>query len=690
MITVKQVETRKEQKAFLDFPLDLYAGNPNFVPPLYMDEKKIFRPDYVYSDCCDFVCFLAYKDGAVAGRIMAIVQKAANEKNGEKRARFCRFDAIDDFEVSKALFETAEKWALEKGMDTVCGPLNFSDLEREGLLVEGFDQQATFEENYNAPYYGEHIERLGYEKDVDWVGFRLYGAESPEAMEELEQLSDFIFRRYKLHLGPSKSGSDFLKRYADGIFELIDKSYEGLYGTVRPGRERQDGMLRHHLPRPGRRPRRGPGQAHAGHRPPPPEGPEEARRHRPVPRGRGSRICEPGRLRGLFRRHHEDAAGQPEPPLRGHEPQPGGQLRHPEPMEALPQGTAQALPLLCEETRMIKLLVDCFGGDHSPQAPVAGALAALAKNPDLHLILTGDEAILRKELEGKAYDAARLEIVHAPEVIGCDEKPTDVVRLKRNSSMMKAIILLRDEDDIAGMVSTGSTGALVTGALVRLGRIKGVIRPAFCPILPTMDGGIVGICDSGANVEVTPAHLRQFAIMASLYMQEVYGIKNPRTALLNVGKEAEKGDDIRKETYALLQDTDCVNFVGNMESRDLLSGSYDVVVADGFSGNVLVKTTEGTALELLKKLKKDIYSRTLYKLGALLMKRMFLEEKEFMNYQNYGGSVLLGTSKVVVKGHGSSKAVAVEKCIEQAYRMEVSHLSGKIEEAVARYEHYED
>ena len=232
MITVKQVETKKEQKAFLDFPLDLYAGNPNFVPPLYMDEKKIFRPDYVYSDCCDFVCFLAWKDGVVAGRIMAIVQKAANEKNGEKRARFCRFDAIDDFEVSKALFEAAENWALEKGMDTVCGPLNFSDLEREGLLIEGFDQQATFEENYNAPYYGEHIERLGYEKEVDWVGFRLYGAESPEAMEELEQLSNFIFRRYKLHLGPSKSGSDFLKRYADGIFELIDKSYEGLYGTV--------------------------------------------------------------------------------------------------------------------------------------------------------------------------------------------------------------------------------------------------------------------------------------------------------------------------------------------------------------------------------------------------------------------------------------------------------------------------
>jgi glycerol-3-phosphate acyltransferase PlsX len=256
--------------------------------------------------------------------------------------------------------------------------------------------------------------------------------------------------------------------------------------------------------------------------------------------------------------------------------------------------------------------------------------------------------------------------------------------------MMKGIIMLRDCDDISALVSTGSTGALVTGALVRLGRIPGVIRPAFCPILPTMNGGIVGICDSGANVEVTSAHLRQFAIMASLYMENVYGVKSPRVALLNVGKEAEKGDDIRREAYGLLQETEGLNFVGNMESRDLLSGSYDIVVADGFSGNVLVKTTEGTALELLKKLKKEIFSRTLYKLGALLMKKMFADMKEFMNYQNYGGSVLLGTSKVVVKGHGSSNATAVEKCIEQAYKMEVSRLSGKIEAEIAKYEHYED
>ena len=255
--------------------------------------------------------------------------------------------------------------------------------------------------------------------------------------------------------------------------------------------------------------------------------------------------------------------------------------------------------------------------------------------------------------------------------------------------MMKAIMMLRDSDDIAGMVSVGSTGALVTGALVRLGRLDGVIRPAFCPLLPTMDGSLVGICDSGANVEADSAMLRQFAIMASLYMENVYGIEKPRTALLNVGVEATKGDPARQEVYPLLQETECVNFVGNMESRDLLSGSYNVVVCDGFSGNVLVKATEGTALELLKKVKKSICSRTIYKIGALFQKRMFAELKDFMNYQNYGGSVLLGTSKVVVKGHGSSKAVAIEKCIEQAYKMELSGLGPKIEAEIAKYEHFE-
>lgn len=338
---------------------------------------------------------------------------------------------------------------------------------------------------------------------------------------------------------------------------------------------------------------------------------------------------------------------------------------------------------------MIKIAVDCFGGDHSPDANIDGALAALGKFPDLYVIFTGDIALLKERLAVRKYDASRLEIVDAPEVIGCDEKPTDAIRLKRNSSMIKAIRLLRDEDDIAGMVSTGSTGALVAGALTRLGVLEGVIRPAFCPLLPTMKGGIVGICDSGANLDITAAYLKQYAIMSSLYLENVYGVKSPRIALLNVGLEAEKGDSLRQEAYATLSELPCINFVGNMESRDLLSGKYDVVVCDGFSGNVLVKTTEGTAIELLMKVKESIFSRTAYKIGALFQKKMFKDLKEMMNYQNYGGSVLLGARKVVVKGHGSSKAVAVEKCIEQAYRMEASALSAKIEEALDKYDKYE-
>ena len=186
---------------------------------------------------------------------------------------------------------------------------------------------------------------------------------------------------------------------------------------------------------------------------------------------------------------------------------------------------------------MVKIIVDCFGGDRSPDANIDGALAALKANGDLHLILTGDEAVIKAKLEGREYDSSRLETVHAPEVIGCDEKPTDAIRLKKESSMIKGIRMLRDRDDIAGLVSIGSTGSLVAAALTRIGRIPGVIRPAFCPILPTVTGGIVGVCDSGANVEVTPDHLRQFAIMGSLYMENVYGVKNPRVALLNVGKE---------------------------------------------------------------------------------------------------------------------------------------------------------
>ena len=331
----------------------------------------------------------------------------------------------------------------------------------------------------------------------------------------------------------------------------------------------------------------------------------------------------------------------------------------------------------------MKIIVDCFGGDKSPSANVEGAVLALREHSDLELILTGDEKIIKSELDRLGCKSDRIEIVHAPDVITGEDKPTDAIRLKRDSSMIKAISMLRKEPDIAGLVSTGATGSLIAAATLRIGRIRGIRRPAFCPVLPTMDGGIVGICDSGANVDITPEMLLHQAILGSAYLKNVYGIKSPRVAMLNIGTESEKGDDLRKAAYPMLKGCESINFVGNMESRDLLSGRYDLVVCDGFSGNVLVKTTEGTALELLKKLKKDIYSKTIYKLGALLMKNMFMQEKEFMNYHNYGGSVLLGCEKTIVKGHGSSDAKAVKICIDQAYRMSSGEMNREIEEALA-------
>ena len=232
MIEVREVKIKKEQKQFLNLPLELYKGNPYYIPPMYLDEKKIFRKDYVYNSSCDSVFFNAYKDGVIVGRVQGIIQRDANAKNGEKRARFTRIEAIDEADVFKALMDAAEAWAKEKGMDTIQGPIGYSDLEKEGLLIEGFDVPGTFVTTYNHPYYQKHIEALGYKKEVDYTGSFLYGPESEETLEELEKLVQFIFKRYKLHFGESKNGTDFMRKYADGIFNLMDKSYEGLYGTV--------------------------------------------------------------------------------------------------------------------------------------------------------------------------------------------------------------------------------------------------------------------------------------------------------------------------------------------------------------------------------------------------------------------------------------------------------------------------
>lgn len=209
----------------------MYRNNPCFVPPLYGEEKKIFRRNSDYSDTCVSEFFLAVRDGKTVGRIQAICQMAANEKNGTRRIRFTRFDSIDDTEVAKALFDAVEAWARARGMDTVCGPLGYSDLEREGLLIEGFDQLSTFEEQYNAPYYARLIEACGYRKEVDWFERKIYLPDNFDP-EKSKKLSDYILNRYRLHYANFTDKNEVIRKYADDFIAAVDDSYAALYGTV--------------------------------------------------------------------------------------------------------------------------------------------------------------------------------------------------------------------------------------------------------------------------------------------------------------------------------------------------------------------------------------------------------------------------------------------------------------------------
>lgn len=230
MIEIREVKTPKEQRAFVNFPLMLYKNNPYFVPPLYADEMKLFKSDYHYYETSEAIYFLAYRGGEVVGRISGILQRAANEKWQQKRVRFTRFDSIDDQEVASALFDAVEKWAKEKGMEEVVGPLGFSDFEREGLLIEGFEELSTFEEQYNYPYYQKLIEHLGYQKEVDWVEHKLYPPKEPD--KRLPALRDKIMKRYKVHLSETKSADEFIRLYKDDFFRILDETYAEIYGTV--------------------------------------------------------------------------------------------------------------------------------------------------------------------------------------------------------------------------------------------------------------------------------------------------------------------------------------------------------------------------------------------------------------------------------------------------------------------------
>ena len=240
MIIVEKVITKNQQKEFLEFPLSLYKDNPYFVPSLYLMEKDIFNKNYGYYDTCESVCFNAYIDNKVVGRIQAILQKASNEKYNQRRIRFTRFDCIDNQDVANALFDKVKEYALSKNMNELVGPLGFSDLEREGLLIEGFDKLSTFEEQYNYDYYQKLIENYGFKKEVDWVEHQLRLL--PSAKERLDKYSSLILKRFNLKVSKCKSVNEFMKRYLDQFFDIIDETYKDLYGTV-PFTESSKAML---------------------------------------------------------------------------------------------------------------------------------------------------------------------------------------------------------------------------------------------------------------------------------------------------------------------------------------------------------------------------------------------------------------------------------------------------------------
>ena len=326
---------------------------------------------------------------------------------------------------------------------------------------------------------------------------------------------------------------------------------------------------------------------------------------------------------------------------------------------------------------MVKVVIDAMGGDNAPAEIVKGSVLAINKFTDIHVVLVGKEDLISKELSLHKYDSAQISIYNATEVIDNNESPTTAIKTKKDSSLVKAFDLAKENDDIVGIISCGSTGAVLTGGFLKIGRIKGIHRPALCPVFGSITGNLVSICDCGANMDCKPEYLEQFAMMASSYMS-VLGVKKPRVALLNVGTEDHKGDIRTKEAFELLKVNKNINFVGNMEARDLLSGDYDVVVTDGFAGNVLLKSTEGAMKGLLKVLKTEIKSRTMSKIGALFMKPTFKSLKNRFDYSNQGGAVLFGCQKLLVKGHGSSKAESIMACIEQVYNMSKGKLIAKI------------
>lgn len=332
----------------------------------------------------------------------------------------------------------------------------------------------------------------------------------------------------------------------------------------------------------------------------------------------------------------------------------------------------------------VKVAVDAMGGDNAPYEIVKGGIEAVNENSHVKVFFTGPEELINSELAKYTYHKEQVEVVNATEVIGMAEPPVMAIRKKKDSSLVKALNLVK-EGTCDAYVSAGSTGATLVGGQVIVGRLKGVERPPLAPLIPTATGCAL-LIDCGANVDARPSHLVQFAKMGSVYMESVMGIKNPRVAIVNIGAEEEKGNALVKETFPLLKNCPDIHFVGSVEARDIPAGAADVVVCEAFVGNVILKMYEGVGGILIKKVKEGMMTSLRSKIGALLVKPALKQTLKAFDLEQYGGAPMLGLKGLVVKTHGSSKAVEIKNSVLQCITFTEQNINQKIQEKISMEE----
>ena len=334
-----------------------------------------------------------------------------------------------------------------------------------------------------------------------------------------------------------------------------------------------------------------------------------------------------------------------------------------------------------------KVALDAMGGDNAPHEINKGAMDAIEKRKDIKVFLVGQEDVIKKELEKYTYEAEQIEVVNATEVIETAEPPVMAIRKKKDSSIVVAMNMVK-KGDADAFVSAGSSGAILVGGQLIVGRIKGVERPPLAPLIPT-DKGVSLLIDCGANVDARSSHLVQFAKIGSIYMENVMGIKNPRVSIVNIGAEEEKGNALVKETFPLLKACEDINFIGSIEARDIPYGMADVIVCEAFVGNVILKLYEGVGAVLIKKVKAGMMTTLRSKIGALLVKPALKTTLKSFDASEHGGAPLLGLNGLVVKTHGSSKAKEVSNSIIQCVTFKEQKINEKIRECI-QLEHKEE